>query len=162
MSSEDILRLYASYPFQTDDAYQQGLASLLTGLSTSQSPEDKELFLRRSRVFYFNRVTGNSITLDQAQQAEQTFTTDSHNQGISATSESTGSTSSQNEAQATEEVQSLTFAQLQELIAAGRLDEIPNNKIIPDKLNEEQASLSSAPARKKPWEIAKTSEDNTP
>lgn len=64
----------------------------------------------------------------------------------------------------------LTFAELQELITTGRVDGIPNNKIIPGGLNvrcfpgissiiltviqEGQPSMSTAAVRKKPWEVA--------
>lgn len=37
--------------------------------------------------------------------------------------------------QTTEDTKILSFAEIKELIEAGRLDEIPNNKIIPDSLN---------------------------
>lgn len=66
----------------------------------------------------------------------------------------------------------LTFAELKELIETGNVDKIPNNKIIPERLNvshldiafiaelvtpclqDAAPSESTATARKKPWEIA--------
>lgn len=52
----------------------------------------------------------------------------------------------------------LTFAELQSLIEQGKMDEIPNNKHIPDTINEAVPSHSSAPQRKKPWEVPSHSE----
>jgi hypothetical protein len=71
----------------------------------------------------------------------------------------------------------LTFADLQALIESGREDLIPNNKIIPDTLNvrlefglsfrffdgvflqDAPPSQSTAPVRKKPWELAGVSQE---
>jgi hypothetical protein len=52
----------------------------------------------------------------------------------------------------------LSFAELKELIETGNVDKIPNNKIIPEGLNDAPPSQSTAPARKKPWEAAETQE----
>jgi len=46
----------------------------------------------------------------------------------------------------------LTFNELKELIEQGKTDNIPNNKLIPDILNEAAPSESKAPIRAKPWE----------
>jgi len=48
----------------------------------------------------------------------------------------------------------LTFAELQALVEQGRTDDIPNNRQIPDAINEAPPSQSNAPQRKKPREIA--------
>jgi len=73
---------------------------------------------------------------------------------------------------APEEPRVLSFQELKDLIESGRVDQIPNNKIIPEKftvcvrgqksgleiltgssLQEEPPSQSTATIRKKPWEI---------
>jgi len=51
-----------------------------------------------------------------------------------------------------EETRVLTFAELKELIETGNVDKIPNNKIIPEGLNEATPSESTAALPKKPWE----------
>lgn len=71
---------------------------------------------------------------------------------------------------ATEEPRVLSFAELKELIEQGKTDQIPNNRVIPNELSvrislgalilrsdmegtqKEIPSVSTAPARKKPWE----------
>ncbi|KAI0037044.1 hypothetical protein K488DRAFT_81539 [Vararia minispora EC-137] len=51
------------------------------------------------------------------------------------------------------EPRALSFAELQELITQGKTDQIPNNKHIPDVLNDTPPSESVAAPRKKPWEM---------
>jgi len=95
-------------------------------------------------------VTGYPFTIEQALAAEQTRLperAENHAESI------VNPTQSLQEDQ-TEENYVLTFAELQELIAAGRVEGIPNNKVILDGLNEAQPSTSISPVRKKPWEIA--------
>ncbi|EAU83975.1 hypothetical protein CC1G_09857 [Coprinopsis cinerea okayama7 len=146
------LEQYAAYRFDADDTYQQGLASILAGgaLNNASSPEAKEEILRRTRVFYFNKMTGNSITMEDAREYElsvQAATT------TPSTLEPSASTTEQSSS-APEETRVLTFAELKELIETGKVDQIPNNKIIPEKFSEEAPSQSTAPVRKKPWEMA--------
>jgi len=121
---------YTSYPFDADEQFQQGLADILA--------RNKELDLNeaqlRARVFYFNRITGSSLDINQVRDYE-----------ASKKSES----------------EFLTFAQLQELIESGRVDEIPNNKTISGELNADSPSQSTAPARKKPWEVSAGSASET-
>ena len=120
---------------------KQGLASILaTGaLDPNASPDVKEEIIRRTRVFYFNqcapslqfceglrmiccpRITGNSITIDEARDYERG-------------DEGQPSASASNSA-ADDETRVLTFAELKELIESGKVDQIPNNKVIPEKIN---------------------------
>jgi len=62
--------------------------------------------------------------------------------------------SAQQDSPATNENHVLTFAELKELIESGNVDKIPNNKIIPEKLNDEPPSQSITPTKKKPWETS--------
>ncbi|KAJ6590947.1 hypothetical protein DFH09DRAFT_1138163 [Mycena vulgaris] len=145
------LQQYGSYPFSSDDEYQTGLASIIAGgVLDNDPPEDiREEILRRTRVFYFNRVTGNAITMDAAREYEQS-------QKISEAAALAGPSQdplAANAVSPADEPVVLSFAQLQALIEAGRADQIPNNKIIPEDLNDAAPSTSAAPARKKPWEI---------
>lgn len=50
------------------------------------------------------------------------------------------------------ETRLLTFAELTLLIQQGKTDNIPNNKVIPETLNDGPPSTSIALVRKKPWE----------
>ncbi|KDR77108.1 hypothetical protein GALMADRAFT_246301 [Galerina marginata CBS 339.88] len=135
----DILKTYASYPFDSDETYQQGLASILGGTAFDiNSPlEVQEETKRRTRVFYFNKITGNSITAEEARDYELSL-----------------QNTPQEPSNAGDEARVLTFSELKELIETGNVDKIPNNKIIPEGLNVAPPSESTAAARKKPWEIA--------
>jgi len=52
-----------------------------------------------------------------------------------------------------DESRPLTFAELKDLIEQGKTDQIPNNRYIPEAINDSPPSESTAPSRKKPWEI---------
>ncbi|XP_006455203.1 hypothetical protein AGABI2DRAFT_75362 [Agaricus bisporus var. bisporus H97] len=161
------LEQFTSYPFDTDQTYQQGLASILAGnaLSDNSSSDERDELLRRIRVFYFNKTTGNSITIDEVKAYEQSLNQqDLELESLSppSTGPVAATTTVPTPSQTTEDTKILSFAEIKELIEAGRLDEIPNNKIIPDSLNDETPSASIVPARKKPWEIASENQGTTP
>ncbi|KAG6865603.1 hypothetical protein C0991_001027 [Blastosporella zonata] len=136
------LDVYISYPFDSDETYQQGLASLIAGgtLGGDLTTEEKEEMMRRTRVFYFNRVTGNALSVEEVRVYESSRNQPQPNDDTGA-------------ANASEETRVLTFAELQELIESGKVDQIPNNKVISERLNDAPPSESTAPARKKPWEV---------
>ncbi|THH12656.1 hypothetical protein EW146_g7488 [Bondarzewia mesenterica] len=131
---------------------KQGLESIIsTGVVNGASDEEKEMILRRTRIFYFQRQTkGITISEDDAKVAEELYSK-SNSSGNAA------STSSYQDASAVEEPRQLSFAELKELIEKGETDHIPNNKQIPDKLNDSAPSESIAPQKKKPWEMATAS-----
>jgi len=142
------IEAYGAYPFSSDATYQQGLASILAAgtLDVNSPPGVREELERRTRVFYFNKITGSSITMNEARDYELSLHT---------------STSTVNDAQvvnspAADENRVLTLAELKELIESGNMDKVPNNKIIPETLNEAPPSQSTAPAKKKPWEAETT------
>ncbi|KAJ7291305.1 hypothetical protein C8J57DRAFT_1272188 [Mycena rebaudengoi] len=149
----DPLHRYAMYPFSTDDEYQSGLASIIAGGALDNNPpeEIKEEILRRTRVFYFNSVTGNSITMDEAREYEQSHPSNIPRETLPL-HQLPVSPSAEEQIPPQEPPVILSFAQLQELIEAGKADQIPNNKIIPEEINDAPPSTSTAPARKKPWE----------
>ncbi|KAK0498850.1 hypothetical protein EDD18DRAFT_1154080 [Armillaria luteobubalina] len=128
------LQQFLDYPFDSDENYQQGLAGIL-----ATNPSNAVLL--NTRVFYFNRLTGSSITVANVL---------AHRQQSTSVSESVPS--SNPAGIESEEFRALTFAQLQELIEAGKLDEIPNNKTISGELNSSPPSQSAASTRQKPWE----------
>ena len=75
-------------------------------------------------TFFMPRMTGSSITMDEARDYELS---------LSSTDNGERPTSTTNEAD--DENRVLTLAELKELIESGDMDKIPNNKIIPEKLN---------------------------
>ncbi|KAF7343387.1 MFS general substrate transporter [Mycena venus] len=137
---------------------KNGLASILAGGALDNDPPEdvKEEILRRTRIFYFNRMTGNAISMDEArefehaQRAREMSDAEASGSALAAPSVTSSDASADTDA----EPVVLSFAQLQALIEAGKADQIPNNKIIPDELNDEAPSTSAAPVRKKPWEVA--------
>ncbi|KAG6812126.1 hypothetical protein H0H92_004240 [Tricholoma furcatifolium] len=157
------LESYIAFPFASDEEYQQGLASLVAGgaMAGELNPEEKDEILRRTRVFYFNRsdgvyscasrlirkdrVTGNALSVEEVRNYEcpQKGTQTQESTTIRDEKDSTN-----------DETRILTFAELQQLIESGKVDQIPNNKVIPELLNEAPPSQSTAPSRKKPWEVA--------
>lgn len=160
-TSEDPLQQFALYPFDTDAAYKKGLESILTGAAEASSKDELEL---RARVFYFNRLTGHSIAVEHARQV--TFRSSKEKAVINDPDEKTPSDllnvevplpSSQSSSRSEDdEARILTFAEIQELISSGRMAEIPNNKVIPDGLNDATPGMSTAPVREKPWERVTT------
>jgi len=150
-STTSSLESYANYPFATDVTYQQGLVSLIAGgaLEGNPTPEAKDEILRRTRVFYFNRVTGSTLSMDDARDYEYSLRAENAEEKV----DTAAMTSAEQPATDKDETRVLTFTELQELIESGRLDQIPNNKVIPELLNDAPPSQSNTPARKKPWEI---------
>ncbi|KAK0205433.1 hypothetical protein DFS33DRAFT_1328288 [Desarmillaria ectypa] len=134
-----IVQQFLEYPFDDDQTYQQGLAGIL-----ATNPSDAVLL--NTQVFYFNRLTGSSITVADvlAHHEQSTSVSESAPPSHATVSDS-------------EEPKILTFAQLQELIEAGKLDEIPNNKTISGELNSAPPSQSATSVRRKPWETSNNS-----
>ncbi|TFK32092.1 hypothetical protein BDQ12DRAFT_701316 [Crucibulum laeve] len=148
--STNPLDWYGSYPFESDETYQQGLASIIAGgaLNGDPTPDVKEEILRRTRVFYFNKMTDNSISMDEAREYERAHRKDTSSDAQTSIDASRATS---------EETRVLTFAELKELIETGKVDQIPNNKIIPEALNDAPPSQSTAPTRRKPWEVTASS-----
>ncbi|TRM67096.1 hypothetical protein BD626DRAFT_484738 [Schizophyllum amplum] len=171
------LEQYGAYDFAKDDVYLQGLASIIAGGALREAPDDvREEILRRTRVFYFNKVTERDIDIDDVRSyelahglnvpagvgprasltrdsmVEDTASTTALSKTSMASIDNGSPEATTNGLGHTDAPRTLTFAELQALIEAGRVDEIPNNRDIPDKLNDAAPSESAAPPRKKPWE----------
>ncbi|KAF8480018.1 hypothetical protein DFH94DRAFT_457336 [Russula ochroleuca] len=147
-SPVDPLTVYAAHSFENDSSYQAGLSTLYSsGAIDGLSGETKEDFLRRSRVFYFNQAYGCNISESDAKQLEEdrTYAPSTPEGAVTQDQEVSPSTP--------ESPRTLTFAELQSLVEQGKTDEIPNNKHIPNIINEAAPSQSDAPQRKKPWEF---------
>ncbi|KAL5520695.1 hypothetical protein ACEPAF_2697 [Sanghuangporus sanghuang] len=140
MAESTVNEQFASYPFDTDEAFQEGLSSILEsvvqqGESTSDSRED---IIGRAKAFYFSSVTGYQVTWDELKSA---------NTVPSPGQRSTGEHHTQND----EKV--LTFAEIVSLIESNQAHLVPNNESIPGGTTEEIPSASTAERRKKPWEL---------
>ncbi|KAI0320421.1 hypothetical protein OF83DRAFT_595745 [Amylostereum chailletii] len=167
-TTSEALEAYAKHPFDTDVEYQQGLVGITSsGVLDGLSKEEKRTMMRRTRVFYFNKMKGYSISEDDAKRIEGMLCIASGIQcrkpvleqspaalASPSPSQTSGTESSTAIAQSSiaEEPRVLSFAELQELILQGKTDQIPNNKHIPDILNDAPPSQSIAAPKKKPWE----------
>ncbi|KAJ8517141.1 hypothetical protein ONZ45_g5626 [Pleurotus djamor] len=131
------LEAYSQFPFDSDEEFKpkQGLETLVSGgaLNGKDDAEKGEV-MRLARVFFFNRKSGRNLGVDAVRDYELKLPT----QPAPVTSE--------------EEPRILSFSELQDLIQSGRVGEIPNNKVIPNILNDATPTESKAETRKKPWE----------
>ncbi|KAI4527654.1 hypothetical protein K525DRAFT_186167 [Schizophyllum commune Loenen D] len=146
------LEQYGAYDFAKDDVYLQGLASIIAGGALRDAPDNvRDEILRRTRVFYFNNLAPDAplSVSDTANTTNESSTSVAAPSTAPSTSSATNGASTEN----AEPPRTLTFVELQALIEAGRVDEIPNNREIPDKLNDAPPSQSTAAPRKKPWEV---------
>ncbi|KAI0324286.1 hypothetical protein GY45DRAFT_1314072 [Cubamyces sp. BRFM 1775] len=140
---------FATYSFATDAEYQEGLSGIVSsGVLEGKTEEEKAEIILRSEVFYFNRRTGASISMEEARIANERGVS-----GVEAPPVVSSSAVQPSNGASAPEPQMLSLAQLKALIEQGRTDEIPNNKIIPNVLSTEAPSESKAAPRKKPWEV---------
>ncbi|KAH8077719.1 hypothetical protein BXZ70DRAFT_902133, partial [Cristinia sonorae] len=135
---------FLEFPFDADESYQQGLSGIIAnGALEGKTDADREAILLRSRLFYYNRLTGGSLTPEDVQEYRKshppTTTFGLENNASELQSE-------------TVPPRTLSFAELKALIESGRTDQIPNNRHIPNDLHASAPSASTAPARQKPWE----------
>ncbi|KAH7882892.1 hypothetical protein F5I97DRAFT_1900401 [Phlebopus sp. FC_14] len=149
---EGALYQFYDYPFSSDEVFQRGLADILAHDPKSmgeRSDSEKAELILQTKLFYFSRITGYHLCLQDVQDRLCTADpTNSRNEYVF-----TPSSESYREG----ETRFLTFAELKSLIEQGKTDDIPNNKVIPDALSEDAPSESTAPIRKKPWEVASES-----
>ncbi|KAF8128923.1 hypothetical protein EV363DRAFT_385849 [Boletus edulis] len=140
-----VLDQFNSFPFSSDEAFQQGLSGILAHQSMNQmSDSQKSELILKTKIFYFNRVTGHNVSLEDGDTAD-----------LNRFRIHSGNECSQIPLGAEHgEMRILTFAELKSLIEQGKTDNIPNNKIIPNILNDGVPSESIAALRRKPWEFA--------
>ncbi|KAJ4489980.1 hypothetical protein J3R30DRAFT_14443 [Lentinula aciculospora] len=137
-SESSVLSQYLAYPFESDANFAKGLSDIVSLASNNRPSDIPEHTLRSIRVFYFNRTTGNSLSVSEVEAYERS--------GRDTTSNTPDTSLGSNSAEP------LSFGQIQALIEAGRINEIPNNKVISTELNPSAPPGSSIPPRKKPWE----------
>jgi hypothetical protein len=124
---------------------KQGLASLLAGGAVPEdaTPEMRDEILRRTRVFYFNKQTGFNLSMDEAREYEASLLSALSTAGISV-AEATAPASDNTVSPSAEE-RVLTFAELKDLIESGKVDQIPNNKLIPEKFSVSSLTMIELP-----------------
>ncbi|EIW53607.1 uncharacterized protein TRAVEDRAFT_31677 [Trametes versicolor FP-101664 SS1] len=143
---------FATYQFANDPEYQQGIAGITaSGALDGKSEDEKADILLRSEVFYFNHLTGSSLTVEDARLLRQSLSATRSEESQSAAS--VAPVAIPVPTSDAEEPQMLSFAQLKALIEQGRTDEIPNNKTIPNVLSSAAPSESTVAPPKKPWEV---------
>ncbi|KAJ3492018.1 hypothetical protein NLI96_g268 [Meripilus lineatus] len=151
-SGEPALQEFFKYPFETDEVYKQGLAGIVdSSVFQDKSKEEQEEVHLRSRVFYFQKVTGTVVDIEDVRRcrASESISQHTSNQPIP------------NASREEEQPTTLTFAQLKELIEQGKTDQIPNNRTIPNDLHTGSPSVSTATVRLKPWEKQAQTESTT-
>jgi len=150
----DPLQLFAVYPFSADSLYQEGVESIvLSGVLAGKSQDEQETILLQSRIYFFNRMTGHSLSVDDVRRSGILSRASEDPVCESAASTSAGPSTSGTE-DSSSETRTLSFAELKELIEQGQTDQIPNNRVIPNELSPEKPSESQGAMRKKPWELA--------
>jgi hypothetical protein len=114
-----------------DTLSQKGLEAILSKRDES-NPDAQAMsaIVRQAKVFYFNQyVSSYCVTQFIAKRLAASVT------GNNITAEEVQAYEKARPAESSAEKRILTFAELQQLIEAGKLDEIPNNKHIPDGLS---------------------------
>ncbi|KAG1903580.1 uncharacterized protein F5891DRAFT_946917, partial [Suillus fuscotomentosus] len=140
------LRSFFTFPFSSDEVYQQGLADLLAhGALSGKTDSERVEIILRTQLFYFNRVAGQNLTVEDVRSHQNTMDI----QNLTVTMDLSPPSSDSGDG----ETRMLTFAELTMLIQQGKTDNIPNNKVIPETLNDAPPSTSIALVRKKPWEV---------
>lgn len=107
---------------------KQGLADLLAhGALSGKTDSEKVEIILRTQLFYFNRVAGQHLTVEDVRSHQNTMDI----QNLTVTMDLSASSSDSGDG----ETRMLTFAELTMLIQQGKTDNIPNNKVIPETLN---------------------------
>ncbi|KAI6132947.1 hypothetical protein EV401DRAFT_1915116 [Pisolithus croceorrhizus] len=149
-AKEQALREFSEYPFTSDEVFQQGLIQVLLHSSPRPtSEEEKSEITLKTQLFYFNRQTEHNLTLEDVEGFP--LATPDLPPAVDQSVE-LPETQAQDKSPRV-----LSFAELKDLIESGDTENIPHNKHIADQLNECVPSLSRAPVRQKPWEVAHSS-----
>jgi len=148
MSSAEALTAFRQYDFDSDQAFGAGLRTILESMPPETDQPSRQRAELAAKVFYFNRVTGSNVEVGDVSQPENlpddpTIAADSASAALSSR------TTIQPEDDAPYPP---SFARLAELITSNQTDLIPNNELIPDRVEEGAGSASTQEARRKPWE----------
>ncbi|KAH9830617.1 uncharacterized protein C8Q71DRAFT_361185 [Rhodofomes roseus] len=149
----DPVEAFLAYSFSTDAVFQQGLESIVaSGALEGKSEEERAVILRSSQVFYFNRAIGCSITMDEVNERERSRQLVPATNAVNSNGHSDDPAVALSTQQSDVEPRTLSFSELKALIEQGKTDQIPNNRQIPNELNQATPSQSTTGLRRKPWE----------
>ncbi|KAI8832676.1 hypothetical protein BJ741DRAFT_614349 [Chytriomyces cf. hyalinus JEL632] len=148
---------FATYDFESDATFAQGLASILARMAQqNQSSDAIEAAVNDAKRFYFAKYIAPTNATTNADQAPALSTGDNdpshpHSETMTeivATSGEDGSTPTQ------EAAYPKSFAEICAMVARG--EEIPGIRLIPTTVHDPSlASKPVAPRRLKPWEVAR-------
>ncbi|TKX26185.1 hypothetical protein C1H76_1538 [Elsinoe australis] len=156
VGNEGLYEQVDSYDWDSDQEFQGGLNAIL---GSANSPEQIARLTLRARCFYYSRKFGTKVDFDgyQAWKSSPASTTNGTGQAVSIPQME----NTQSDMPAPQPAPSsggahgnaptpASFAEICQLIAEGK--PIPGIKEIPETVLEGQATASTAPRRKKPWE----------
>ncbi|KAI9503128.1 hypothetical protein BX070DRAFT_224783 [Coemansia spiralis] len=147
MSTDDsTFKAFDAYSFDSDSAFQAGLRSI----PNSHDPQ----ILQQAKAFYFSK-THAPLNLEEYSKwkaAQQNSAQSADDAGFpnQAEAEQRISEATKPEISIPGAPYSASFAEVVEMITSGK--EIPGIRDIPDKLNEQVPSMSTAKPPPKPWE----------
>ncbi|EJD05329.1 uncharacterized protein FOMMEDRAFT_165789 [Fomitiporia mediterranea MF3/22] len=143
MAETSSLEEFAAYPFHSDQAFQDGLTSILNAACADGSDsEGREDVIGRAKAFYFSSVTGHQISWDDVRNATERKSSEDHAGNIPGPNDV-----AQNESRV------LSFTEITALIESDRTHLIPNNESISGGVNDDRPSESKEKPRRKPWEL---------
>ncbi|KAM0753965.1 hypothetical protein T439DRAFT_168228 [Meredithblackwellia eburnea MCA 4105] len=135
-------------PGSTDPLFQQGLQSILAPLiARGASQQEIDDLTKKAYSFYLN---SQAASQPSPQAPVPSTSPSSEHQILHEPPEDAVAPPPTASASSDEPPYPLSFAALAQLIATGQ--PIPGIKEIPDKLTEEQPTVSTQQARRKPWE----------
>jgi len=123
--------------------------------------DERDALVGRAKAFYFSRLTGENLTWEGYLTYLAASGGPDPTPTPSTTAEAPGTAKPELDStkdvlqgtNSTVEEKTLSFSQIQELIASGRVDEIPFNRRIPEEISPEEPSRPLEALRKKPWEV---------
>jgi len=168
-SSDAIYERLHAWDWSSDADFQAGIGSITTPLRNAGRTEAEiGEVVRRAQVFYFGQQTGEKVTPEgytawlaahglgvpaSTASGSGSLATSTHAQGAgeAAGSEAAAATL-ENIDDAEREPYPTSFDAIAELIATGRVSEIPGIRDIPVEISDEPPSEAKLTPRPKPWE----------
>ncbi|TDL20625.1 hypothetical protein BD410DRAFT_361544 [Rickenella mellea] len=153
----DIYAQFATYPFETDEVFLEGLRGIAgSGAVDGLGDDERAYVIGRAKAFYFTKTQGKEVTWEEYVRWSggqgSAGGPSSLPAGVAAPPPPPSSTTPAPPSDPKE----LSLAEISALIESGQTHLIPNNEVIPGGLSEEPPSETYAPPRKKPWEDATT------
>ncbi|TPX78396.1 hypothetical protein CcCBS67573_g00265 [Chytriomyces confervae] len=145
---------FATYDFDSDATFAQGLASILSRMAQqNQSSDAIEAAVNDAKRFYFAKYIA-ATTVDQAPAPSTGNSSDpSHSNSETMMTESVA-TSGEDVSSPAQATYPKSFAEICAMVARG--EEIPGIRLIPTTVHDPSlASKPVAPKRLKPWEVAR-------